>query len=80
MQLQIEENVTTGYHWQVDEAKLHSITLRSDSHQQTNHRLLVGAPQRRIWTLCVDSDALHGSKTEFNAIYVRPWEQDKPVD
>ena len=71
---EVQENPSTGFKWYVDEDTLKGVTVTSGSiSAKKNGRGLVGAPSRKVWTICAEHNAVVGTVSTFHAKYFRAW-------
>jgi inhibitor of cysteine peptidase len=68
----LQENVTTGYSWRVDQAASRDLDILSisDGGRSGGRRRMVGSPSMRHWKI----RALKPGRAEIVFAYQRPWE------
>ena len=68
----LQENVTTGYSWRIDQAASRDLNILSisDGGRSGGRRRMVGSPSLRHWKI----RALKPGRAEIVFAYQRPWE------
>ena len=68
----LQENVTTGYSWRIDQAASRDLNILSisDGGRSGGRRRMVGSPSMRHWKI----RALKTGRAEIVFAYQRPWE------
>ncbi|MGD9539587.1 protease inhibitor I42 family protein [Methylocystis sp.] len=68
----LQENVTTGYSWRIDQAASRNLGILSisDGGRSAGRRRMVGSPSVRHWNI----RALKVGRAEIVFVYQRPWE------
>jgi len=68
----LQENVTTGYSWRIDQAASRDLDILaiSDGGRSGGRRRMVGSPSMRHWKI----RALKPGHAEIVFAYQRPWE------
>ena len=68
----LQENVTTGYSWRIDQAASQNLGILSisDGGQSRGRRGMMGSPGVRRWKI----QALAPGHAEIVFVYQRPWE------
>jgi inhibitor of cysteine peptidase len=68
----LQENVTTGYSWRIDQAASQNLGILSisDGGQSKGRRGMMGSPGVRRWKIL----ALKPGQAEIVFVYQRPWE------
>jgi len=68
----LQENVTTGYSWRIDQAASRDLDILSisDGGRSGGRRRMVGSPSMRHWKI----RALKPGRAEIVFTYQRPWE------
>jgi inhibitor of cysteine peptidase len=68
----LQENVTTGYSWRIDQAASRNLGILSisDGGRGGGRRRMVGSPSVRHWKI----RALQPGQAEIVFVYQRPWE------
>ncbi|MBM3551577.1 MAG: protease inhibitor I42 family protein [Alphaproteobacteria bacterium] len=68
----LQENVTTGYSWRIDQSASRNLGILSisDSGRSVGRRRMVGSPSVRHWNI----RALKPGQAEIVFVYQRPWE------
>lgn len=68
----LQENVTTGYSWRIDEGASENLDIVaiSDGGRSGARRRMVGSPSMRHWKI----RALKPGHAEIVFVYQRPWE------
>jgi inhibitor of cysteine peptidase len=78
----LQENVTTGYSWRIDQSASRNLEILSisDGGQSRGRRGMMGSPGMRHWKI----QALAPGHAEIVFVYQRPWEpapvQTRSVD
>jgi inhibitor of cysteine peptidase len=67
----LEENATTGFRWQVDDALPGVLEAAGDESQASVETSLVGAPGRRI----LSYQSVKAGQADLKLVYVRSWEK-----
>ncbi|TLG72810.1 protease inhibitor I42 family protein [Methylocystis sp. B8] len=81
-QFSLQENVTTGYSWRIDQNASRNLEILSisDGGRSSGQRRMVGSPSIRHWKI----QALKPGRAEIIFVYQRPWEpapvQTRSVD
>lgn len=68
----LQENVTTGYSWRIDQSASRDLDILSisDVGRSGARRRIVGSPSLRNWKI----QALKPGRAEIVFVYQRPWE------
>ncbi len=68
----LQENVTTGYSWRIDQAASRDLDILSisDGGRSGGRRRMVGSPSVRHWKI----QALKPGRAQIVFVYQRPWE------
>ncbi len=68
----LQENVTTGYSWRIDQAASRNLGILSisDGGRGGGRRRMVGSPSVRHWKI----RALQPGRAQIVFVYQRPWE------
>jgi inhibitor of cysteine peptidase len=68
----LQENVTTGYSWRIDQNASRNLGILSisDGGRSGGRRRMVGSPSVRHWNI----RALKAGQAEIVFVYQRPWE------
>ncbi|OQB13211.1 MAG: Chagasin family peptidase inhibitor I42 [Candidatus Omnitrophica bacterium ADurb.Bin205] len=72
----LESNPTTGYSWQLSSPPEKELISLINSYFETKEGAEVGASGRQVWVF----KALKTGKANIHFKYVRPWEDNMPVE